>query len=79
MFDTIEDFLAKVSYEGIDYAIDDYGLDVEKHLTPEAKASNPDFVEAWKKLINSPRKQSATLKDEINRIIARDYPDSEEV
>lgn len=79
MFNTIEEFLEKIAYEGIDYAIDDYDLDIERDLTAEAKASNPDFVKAWNLLLDSPRRESSKLKDQINTIIARDYPDFEEI
>lgn len=78
MYSTVEDFLGKVSWEGgFVEAVSSYGLDIDKDLSPEAKASNPDFVKAWNEAANSPIKDSFAALSKFNALIEDQYPDAE--
>jgi len=78
VYSTVEEFLGKVSWEGgFIEAVSSYGLDIDKDLSPEAKASNPDFVKAWNEVANSPIKDYLAALNTLGELIESQYPDAE--
>lgn len=80
MYGTILDFIQKVSCEGgFVEAVSGYGLNINKDLSQEAQASNPDFVKAWNKALKAPVKKAYGALRELNAVIQRDYPGFEPI